>query len=312
MSHRFVEAMSQFQFSIRQVTNPTGASILILPTQHLMSLQKTRSSVWWRRWTPPLITVRIAFTFSLRLSPLTPDPEEYWDHSLPTNRARSLGMLRTHITAAMADPGGEIYVAEDDSNGTKEIVGVATWHGPGSAFLSTCAALEACCFCLRDGLLGARREAQRVDWDPMYAELDQPSKDFWDKVRLAPRLQSSAYGVSDAQFLPMYAEYTTKAFGEGVKLAGYHLQALGVHPTHWQRGIGRALIKIGEEKVWPYSGDCCILTLLLLKAKAEKVCCCIETVGHTAVSFNMQMPAPLHYIGSYIAWTDHVLRSRGV
>ncbi|KZV88701.1 hypothetical protein EXIGLDRAFT_171002 [Exidia glandulosa HHB12029] len=139
-------------------------------------------------------------------------------------------MLRTHITAAIADPGGEIYVAEDDSNGTKEIVGVATWHGPGSAFLST--------------------EAQRVDWDPMYAELDQPSKDFWDK------------------FLPMYAEYTTRAFGEGVKLAGYHLQALGVHPTHWQRGIGRALIKIGEEK-----------------AKAEKVCCCIETVGHTAITF---------------------------
>ena len=59
----------------------------------------------------------------------------YFDHSLPSDRARTVGMLRTHITAALAEEGGEVYVAESDA--TNEILGVATWHGPGNEFLST-------------------------------------------------------------------------------------------------------------------------------------------------------------------------------
>lgn len=72
-------------------------------------------------------------------------------------------------------------------------------------------------------------------------------------------------------------------FGEGVKLAGYHLQALGVIPSHWRYGIGRALIEIGEEKVVVLSTwrDSALTTFA--QAKAQKVCSCIETVGISAV-----------------------------
>ncbi|KZV89603.1 hypothetical protein EXIGLDRAFT_751069 [Exidia glandulosa HHB12029] len=154
---------------------------------------------------------------------------KYFDHSLPSDRDRSYNMLKTHITAALADEGGEVYVAED--NVTKQVLGVATWHGPGSEFLST--------------------EAQRqAGWYEMYGKLEKPYQEWWD------------------YFLPLYGQYVEEALGEGTKHGGYHLQCLGVIPSHWRRGIGRALIEVGEEK-----------------AKAAKVSVVLETLTVVAVPF---------------------------
>ncbi|EJD48813.1 hypothetical protein AURDEDRAFT_162273 [Auricularia subglabra TFB-10046 SS5] len=155
----------------------------------------------------------------------------YFGHSLPgVDSVRSRGMLKSHITAALVDPGGEVYVAETESE-TPEVVGVATWHGPGSAFLSTA-------------------EQRALGWDQMIANVNKEQQEWWN------------------YFLPFYDEYTTRALGEGTKLASNHLQALGIHPSHQRRGIGSALVKAGEDK-----------------AKAQGVPVCIETIPGDAVPF---------------------------
>lgn len=155
----------------------------------------------------------------------------YFGHSLPgQDSERSRGMLRAHITAALVDAGSEVYIAETESQ-PPEIVGVATWHGPGSAFLST-------------------EEQRAAGWDQMVSRLGKDQQEWF------------------GYWLPLYDEYVTREFGEGTKLASYHLQLLGVHPSHQRQGISSALVKVGEEK-----------------AKARGVAVCIETIGNTAVPF---------------------------
>lgn len=51
------------------------------------------------------------------------------------------------------------------------------------------------------------------------------------------------------QFLPKYSNQTTSALGEGVKLASWHLQLIGVSPEHQRKGIGSALIDLISTKV---------------------------------------------------------------
>ncbi|EJD48814.1 hypothetical protein AURDEDRAFT_162274 [Auricularia subglabra TFB-10046 SS5] len=148
----------------------------------------------------------------------------YFDHSLPgKDTERSRGMIRSHIAAALVDPGGELYVAETETE-VPEIIGVATWHGPGSAYLST-------------------EEQRAAGWDQMFAKLDKDQQDWW------------------GYFLPLYDEYTMRALGDGTKLASYHLQVLGVHPKYQLQGVGSLLVKTGEDKAKTLKVCSCIETI---------------------------------------------------
>ncbi|EJD46584.1 hypothetical protein AURDEDRAFT_164409 [Auricularia subglabra TFB-10046 SS5] len=88
----------------------------------------------------------------------------------------------------------------------------------------------------------ATPEQRQVGWDDLYAQLDGTK-------------QQCAYD-----------DLTNEAFGEGVKLGGYHLQVIGVIASAQRQGVGRALFKAVEEK-----------------ARARAVCTCLETVGDYAV-----------------------------
>lgn len=156
----------------------------------------------------------------------------YFGHSLPgKDIERSRGMLRSHITAALVDPGGELYVAKTGN----EVVGVATWHGPGSGYLSTA-------------------EQRAAGWDQMFAKLDQAQQEWW------------------GYFLPLYDEYTTGALGEGTKLASFHLQVLGVHPDYQRQGIGSSLVKTGEDKAKAQGVCSCIETILDVAVPFYRAC----------------------------------------
>ncbi|KZV85729.1 hypothetical protein EXIGLDRAFT_841250 [Exidia glandulosa HHB12029] len=158
----------------------------------------------------------------------------------------SKALLKTHVTAALVEDAGEIYVARSgpDADGS-DIVAVAVWFGPVCAYLGT----------------DAQREA---GWNDLYKQMDQVYKDWWD------------------YFLPFYDEYTTQALGPGVKLSGFHLQVIGVHPSHRRRGIAAALFRAVEKK-----------------AEARGVCSCLETVGSFAVpiyrslGYDVKEPVPL-------------------
>lgn len=124
---------------------------------------------------------------------------------------RSKDLLRAHIKAALVDRAGEVYVAEAASG---ELVGVAVWFGPGTTFLRT--------------------EAQRkAGWNQLYARLENVYQEWWD------------------YFLPFYDRYAAQAFGEGSKLAGFHLQVIGVLPSHQRQGIASAFFDVVERKVFP-------------------------------------------------------------
>lgn len=52
------------------------------------------------------------------------------------------------------------------------------------------------------------------------------------------------------QFLPAYAEFTTKALGSAEKkLNAWNLMLLGVLPAHQRRGVGTTMIKNVEKMV---------------------------------------------------------------
>ncbi|EJD46603.1 hypothetical protein AURDEDRAFT_63241, partial [Auricularia subglabra TFB-10046 SS5] len=117
--------------------------------------------------------------------------------------------LRSHICAALVDKAGEVHVAETR---TQEIVGVAVWFGPGTTYLRT--------------------EAQRkAGWNQLYAQLEPIYQDWWD------------------YFLPFYDQYTAGAFGDGVKLNGYHLQVIGVIPVRQGQGVASSFFRVVEKKV---------------------------------------------------------------
>ena len=60
--------------------------------------------------------------------------------------------------------------------------------------------------------------------------------------------------------VPVYNILCGKAFGDGAKLAAYHLQMYGVVPARQRQGIGRVeLVKVVEDKV------CCLISVVLLK-----------------------------------------------
>ncbi|RPD60175.1 acyl-CoA N-acyltransferase [Lentinus tigrinus ALCF2SS1-6] len=117
-------------------------------------------------------------------------------------------MHRAHITAALANNGGEVHIAELPDEG---VVGVAVWFPPGSKFLST--------------------EAQReAGWNQLMAKLELELRDWW------------------TQFLDEYDDMVERALGPDVKLGAYHLQLIGVHPQRRRKGIARALMQFAESK----------------------------------------------------------------
>lgn len=118
--------------------------------------------------------------------------------------------------------GGEVYYAESSSG---DVLGVAVWFGPGQRFLDT--------------------EGQRqAGWYQLMERLDQKSRDWWK------------------YFNSTYNDAAERVFGDGAKVAAYHLQMFGVIPERQRQGIGSGLINFVEEK-----------------AKAINVDLCLETVG---------------------------------
>ncbi|KAM5531780.1 hypothetical protein V8D89_014550 [Ganoderma adspersum] len=74
------------------------------------------------------------------------------------------------------------------------------------------------------------------------------------------------------EFLDKYSKLTDRVLGPGVKLGGYHLQLIGVSPSHQQKGVASALMKYAE-----------------MKAHAAHVLCTVETVGKTNTNIHKAM-----------------------
>ncbi|KAL7279268.1 hypothetical protein ACG7TL_007109 [Trametes sanguinea] len=78
-------------------------------------------------------------------------------------------------------------------------------------------------------------EAQRnAGWNQLMDRLPTQYREWW------------------STFLKQYDELVDKTVGASVKLGGYHLQLIGVHPDHQKRGVATALMKYAENKVQIY------------------------------------------------------------
>ncbi|KAF9010829.1 hypothetical protein BDQ17DRAFT_1347002 [Cyathus striatus] len=93
------------------------------------------------------------------------------------------------------------------------VIGAAVWYPPGREMYDS--------------------EDQRKQALGMLIDRFQPTG-FWD------------WWAQD--FLPKYDKCANEGFGEGVKLASWHLQTLGVHPEYQGKGVGRALIEVIKPK----------------------------------------------------------------
>ncbi|KIJ36705.1 hypothetical protein M422DRAFT_211995 [Sphaerobolus stellatus SS14] len=122
--------------------------------------------------------------------------------------------------------GGNLYVAELPNEG---IVGVALWFGPGQKFLGSSEQLNA-------------------GWNQTMDQLNETARKWWDK------------------FLIFVDEVAEKIFGDGQKLASYHLQTFGVLPDHQKKGYGTLLMKTVQQK-----------------AAKESTTVTVETMGESAV-----------------------------
>ncbi|CDO74669.1 hypothetical protein BN946_scf184828.g9 [Trametes cinnabarina] len=143
-------------------------------------------------------------------------------------------MMHAHIAAALVNGEGEVHVAELPQVGP---VGAAVWFGPGHKFLDT--------------------DAQRnAGWNQLMERLPTQYREWW------------------TTFLKQYDELVDKTVGANVKLSGYHLQLIGVHPDHQKKGVGSTLMKYAESK-----------------AHAARVPTLLETVG----SMNVQIYKSLGY-----------------
>ncbi|KAJ3511156.1 hypothetical protein NLJ89_g4263 [Agrocybe chaxingu] len=109
--------------------------------------------------------------------------------------------------------GGEVYVAEHATE--KVIIAAANLDDT---------------LCLLWGSSDQREEA----W-PICADRFQPEITKWWETDL----------------LPKYASFCEEVFGEGVKLASWHLQAFAVEPKFQRKGIARALIEKMKRKDKP-------------------------------------------------------------
>ncbi|EIM83208.1 uncharacterized protein STEHIDRAFT_159806 [Stereum hirsutum FP-91666 SS1] len=125
--------------------------------------------------------------------------------------------------------GGQIYVASYKEH---TFAGVAAWFPPGQGLFHT-----------PDQAVGG--------FDDLVADFSPELRDWWINY-----------------FLPKYSNQTTSALGEGVKLASWHLQLIGVSPEHQRKGIGSALID-----------------LISTKAKADGVSLCLEVEEGPKISF---------------------------
>lgn len=65
-------------------------------------------------------------------------------------------------------------------------------------------------------------------------------------LRVPPQLLIYRAAV---QFLNQYDELVEGSLGPGVKLAGYHLQVIGVSPAHQRKGAAGALMSYAQAKV---------------------------------------------------------------
>ncbi|CAA7270611.1 unnamed protein product [Cyclocybe aegerita] len=106
--------------------------------------------------------------------------------------------------------GGEVYVAEHATE--KVIIAAAVWYGPGRALYDS--------------------SDQREKAWPICADRFRPEITKWWETYL----------------LPKYASFCEEAFGEGVKLASWHLQAFAVEPKFQHKGIARTLIEKMKQK----------------------------------------------------------------
>lgn len=102
-------------------------------------------------------------------------------------------------------------------------------------------------------LLYSEKQKQ-AGWYDLMGRLNQECKDWWDYVRI---LRQPLYVILTnpisimlvCKFLREYGEYTTRVFGPGTKLDGYHLQVFGVASRFQKKGLGAKLIDTVEALV---------------------------------------------------------------
>ncbi|KAH8830558.1 hypothetical protein DL96DRAFT_952737 [Flagelloscypha sp. PMI_526] len=158
----------------------------------------------------------------------------FFGPELGDNRDTIRLALQAHILAGFYS--GEVYIAEQNTNDSKLVVGASVWFGPGAK-----------CFSAESdpGLWDASR------WTEVQQTIPVKCSDWW-KV-----------------FYVAYDAFCDGILGAGQKRANYHLQLLAVHPEHQRKGIARALLEPVEAKARESKKLCLVETRTPLNA--EKV-----------------------------------------
>ncbi|KAH8836113.1 hypothetical protein DL96DRAFT_1576777 [Flagelloscypha sp. PMI_526] len=134
-----------------------------------------------------------------------------WQFAYPANdQSKDLvyACLECHVKAGFYD--GQVYVAK--SNQGNEIVGVAVWFGPGQRLLQN------------------QEQEERCGWNAFQQRLSAQSRRWW------------------SYFNETYNYQIDLILGPDVRLEGWHLQLLGVHPDYQRRGIATSLCELIEAK----------------------------------------------------------------
>ncbi|TFK55087.1 hypothetical protein OE88DRAFT_997628 [Heliocybe sulcata] len=145
-------------------------------------------------------------------------------------RERLRTMMHTAVVRATV-VGGQLWIALDESD---RVVGTASWYPPGSDFLDDDAQFN-------EGFAQFFAELQKVD----------PAVYDWWFTGLLPKYRESSKKY-----------FSTPEDPEGGKFRkdNWNLVSFSVIPDLQRRGIGRQLLKVGEDKAKEQHKSCCLET----------------------------------------------------
>ena len=161
-------------------------------------------------------------------------------------------LQRVQVAAGVVD--GEVYVAEigEENETDVKIIAAAVWFPPGKVMMGRYVSTSYS-FC--DSRLWAPiSEAQReAGANEFFANLDPNLSKWWTEVvsrrLLGIRACVLLRTIFGNEFFPTFDQLSISAYGEGVKLASWHLLQLGVRPAYQRIGIAKALVNAVKEKV---------------------------------------------------------------
>ncbi|KAF8074747.1 hypothetical protein FPV67DRAFT_1665496 [Lyophyllum atratum] len=123
---------------------------------------------------------------------------------------RSLVPVKFESNIRAAAIGGEVFVASLGFE-TDDIVGVAAWYGPGQASNTT--------------------EEQREVNKKFLSKLPEDLMKWWLE-----------------HVIPLLERLAIENIGPGVRDTEWYLPLFGVAPEHHRKGVGKALMKVAEER----------------------------------------------------------------